>query len=130
MRAASPTAWKSATKGRLWAGFTGSRSGARSSPKANSRYTLLDAQFPNPHLEQFGAVTVTEERFQNLLTQALARSANFYGLGRAGAAAVGAVAGAGRAAGEAGGAGMPGGSGGGAAAGSGSSVLQVITQTS
>jgi len=93
-------------------------------------YTLLDAQFPNPHLEQFGAVTVTEERFQNLLTQALARSANFYGLGRAGAAAVGAVAGAGRAAGEAGGAGMPGGSGGGAAAGSGSSVLQVITQTS
>ena len=42
-------------------------------------YTLLDAQFPNPHLEQFGAVTVTEERFQGLLAQALSREADFYG---------------------------------------------------
>ena len=76
-------------------------------------YTLLDAQFPNPHLEQFGAVTVTEERFQFMLTQALARTGNFYGLGRA--------AGAGPAGGRAPAA---------AAAGTGSSVLQVITQTS
>src|SRR5580765_6724670 len=34
-------------------------------------YMLLDAQFPNPHLEQFGAIAVSEERFQRLLTQAL-----------------------------------------------------------
>ena len=31
-------------------------------------YALLDAQFPNPHLEQFGAITVTEERFQSFPT--------------------------------------------------------------
>ena len=43
-------------------------------------YTLLDAQFPNPHLNQFGAITVTEERFQFMLSQALARSGNFFAL--------------------------------------------------
>jgi leucyl/phenylalanyl-tRNA--protein transferase len=93
-------------------------------------YTLLDAQFPNPHLEQFGAVTVTEERFQGLLAQALSREANFYG--RTGGAPAGggaAAAGAGRSSGA-----LPGGggkSGGGAfSAGAGWSVLQVITQTS
>jgi len=43
-------------------------------------YLLLDAQFPNPHLEQFGAVSVTEERFQLLLSHALAGNANFYSL--------------------------------------------------
>jgi len=91
-------------------------------------YTLLDAQFPNPHLEQFGAVTVTEERFQQLLAQALSRTGNFYGLGgaprRGGAPAGAASAGALPAAGPAGGAlaGVP--------AVAGSSVLQVITQTS
>jgi leucyl/phenylalanyl-tRNA--protein transferase len=55
-------------------------------------YSLLDAQFPNPHLEQFGAATVTEERFQYLLTQALAKSGNFYGLGGPGAFVAGVVA--------------------------------------
>ena len=48
-------------------------------------YTLLDAQFPNPHLDQFGAITVTEERFQYMLSLALARSGDFYAFGRAGA---------------------------------------------
>ncbi|HEY4266123.1 MAG TPA: leucyl/phenylalanyl-tRNA--protein transferase [Micropepsaceae bacterium] len=88
-------------------------------------YTLLDAQFPNPHLEQFGAATVTEERFQFMLARALAASGDFYGLGRAGVAPDGA-------------AGAPvteGGDGGavpaaGADSVAGSSVLQVITHTS
>lgn len=91
-------------------------------------YTLLDAQFPNPHLEQFGAVTVTEERFQGLLTQALSRQADFYG--RSGAAPLGggAAAGGRSTGGLAGGGGKS--AGGAFSAGAGWSVLQVITQTS
>ena len=94
-------------------------------------YTLLDAQFPNPHLEQFGAVTVTEERFQQLLAHALLRNGDFYGLGKTRSGGVG-VAGAAGAAGWGGGAAPTGGTpgGGGALAVAGSSVLQVITQTS
>src|SRR5882672_9004441 len=84
-------------------------------------YTLLDAQFPNPHLEQFGAIAVSEERFQRLLAKALTRKGDFYGLGGvAGASSLLAAGGAGA-------------SGGGAAGPrpiAGSSVLQVITQTS
>jgi leucyl/phenylalanyl-tRNA--protein transferase len=96
-------------------------------------YTLLDAQFPNPHLEQFGAITVTEERFQHLLANALSRTGDFYGLGSVrkggvteGAAGAGAVPGAGAlpGAGKA-----PTGTGA-LPAVAGSSVLQVITQTS
>ncbi len=49
-------------------------------------YTLLDVQFPNPHLDQFGAVTVTEEKFQFMLSQALARTGDFFALGRRGTA--------------------------------------------
>ena len=79
-------------------------------------YTLLDAQFPNPHLEQFGAATVTEERFQFMLAQALSRSGDFYGLDRAGAAGEGATPVV-----E---------DGGDSTAGTGSSVLQVIAHTS
>jgi len=45
-------------------------------------YTLLDAQFPNPHLNQFGAATVTEERFQFMLSEALTRSGNFHAFGK------------------------------------------------
>jgi leucyl/phenylalanyl-tRNA--protein transferase len=94
-------------------------------------YSLLDAQFPNPHLEQFGAVTVTEERFQGLLAQALSREADFYG--RSGGAPAGegtGVAGGGTSTG-----GLAGGGGRSAgnavfSAGPGWSVLQVITQTS
>ncbi len=95
-------------------------------------YTLLDAQFPNPHLEQFGAVTVTEERFQGLLAQALSREANFYGgaarrrAARAGgAAAAAAVRPADWRAAAANPPATPLSS-----AGPGWSVLQVITQTS
>jgi leucyl/phenylalanyl-tRNA--protein transferase len=48
-------------------------------------YTLLDAQFPNPHLNQFGAATVTEERFQFMLSEALLRTGDFYAFGSSGA---------------------------------------------
>jgi leucyl/phenylalanyl-tRNA--protein transferase len=89
-------------------------------------YLLLDAQFPNPHLEQFGAVTVTEESFQDLLAQALLRDASFYGRsgGGAGAAAGGTPTG-----GLAGGGGTSDGNPA-LSSGAGWSVLQVITQTS
>ena len=89
-------------------------------------YSLLDAQFPNPHLEQFGAITVTEERFQFMLSQALAKNADFYGLRGAGSAGAGGAEP--EAAAAASGA-VPAGAAS-AAAGAGSSVLQVITQTS
>jgi leucyl/phenylalanyl-tRNA--protein transferase len=49
-------------------------------------YTLLDAQFPNPHLNQFGAATITEERFQFMLSEALTRSGDFYAFGNVGTA--------------------------------------------
>jgi leucyl/phenylalanyl-tRNA--protein transferase len=78
-------------------------------------FKLLDAQFPNPHLDQFGAIVVTEERFQQLLALALAANADFYSL----PAPSGAVD---RAGGESAAA-VP-------SALAGSSVLQVITQTS
>jgi leucyl/phenylalanyl-tRNA--protein transferase len=89
-------------------------------------YTLLDAQFPNPHLEQFGAITVTEERFQGLLAQALSREASFYGRSAPGGG--GAAAGGRSSGGLAGGGGKS--AGGAFSAGAGWSVLQVITQTS
>jgi len=38
-------------------------------------YTLLDAQFPNPHLDQFGALEVPRARFKRLLDSALDRPA-------------------------------------------------------
>ena len=102
-------------------------------------YRLLDAQFPNPHLTQFGAVSVSERRFGELLEEALSRSGNFYSLG--GGAAAGGVAGAvpGATVAAAGGESSTGGGGGpGVATGatavdatvSGASVLQVITQIS
>jgi leucyl/phenylalanyl-tRNA--protein transferase len=101
-------------------------------------YRLLDAQFPNPHLEQFGAIAVPEERFQHLLTAALAVQGNFYGLGNPGGAVgegpmVGGGPGGGSSAGglagmaEGGPAGVPASGRGGA---TGWSVLQVMTQTS
>ena len=94
------------------------------------RYSLLDAQFPNPHLEQFGAVTVTEERFQFLLSEALARTGDFYCLGPSGAALdSGAADFAGADSGADGGL-TARAEGAAAATGAGSSVLQVITQTS
>lgn len=83
-------------------------------------FLLLDAQFPNPHLDQFGAIVVTEERFQQLLSPALAATADFYYRAGAGAPAAGGEAGESAAA-------VPGA---GASGLTGSSVLQVITQTS
>jgi leucyl/phenylalanyl-tRNA---protein transferase len=98
-------------------------------------YLLLDAQFPNPHLEQFGAVSVTEERFQLLLSHALAGSANFYCLEDAEAppdASAAAVPASGAAAALAGlePAARPGDPGAAEEVLAGSSVLQVITHTS
>lgn len=51
-------------------------------------YRLLDAQFPNPHLEQFGAIAVGETEFDHLLDQALAgkRMLLFFRTGRRGRA--------------------------------------------
>jgi leucyl/phenylalanyl-tRNA--protein transferase len=93
-------------------------------------YLLLDAQFPNPHLEQFGAVTVTEERFQGLLAEALSREADFYGRNGGAPFGVGAAPDGGASTGALAG-------GGGTSAGNvpfsswpGWSVLQVITHTS
>jgi leucyl/phenylalanyl-tRNA--protein transferase len=80
-------------------------------------FKLLDAQFPNPHLDQFGAVVVTEERFQQLLSQALTANADFYSPdlpAGGGADADGAAPGA-----DSGSSGF-----------AGSCVLQLITQTS
>jgi leucyl/phenylalanyl-tRNA--protein transferase len=93
-------------------------------------YMVLDAQFPNPHLEQFGAVTVTEENFQILLAAALTQNGDFYLFGspRDTGAAAAPAGGAGDAeAGTAGEAKTGGAAGGGA---TGWSVLQVITHTS
>ena len=87
MRAASCTASRPGTRSGWSAGFYGlSLGGAFFAESKFSRmtdaskvalvhlaarlkaggYTVLDAQFPNPHLEQFGAVTVTDERFQHI----------------------------------------------------------------
>jgi len=79
-------------------------------------FKLLDAQFPNPHLDQFGATAVSEERFQQLLSEALAVNADFYHLPVESGAAAGGAASGGPAASAAGLAG--------------SSVLQLITHTS
>lgn len=41
-------------------------------------YTLLDAQFYNPHLEQFGLQTIDRDTFRIRLKAALAHQGNFY----------------------------------------------------
>ena len=40
-------------------------------------YTLLDAQFHNPHLEQFGLIEIPRSAFKQLLSKALASQADF-----------------------------------------------------
>ena len=85
-------------------------------------FKLLDAQFPNPHLDQFGAAVVTEERFQQLLTEALSAKADFYGFETPGGGTAAGV--------ELAGAGVAPASADSGAVLAGSSVLQVITQTS
>ena len=47
-------------------------------------YKLLDAQFHNPHLEQFGLEEITREDFRDQLWQALRIEADFYSFGKAG----------------------------------------------
>jgi len=41
-------------------------------------YTLLDAQFHNPHLEQFGLLEVPRDQFRRMLSRALTVNADFY----------------------------------------------------
>lgn len=41
-------------------------------------FTLLDAQFHNPHLEQFGLIEITRAQFKERLRKALTVEANFY----------------------------------------------------
>ncbi len=43
-------------------------------------FALLDAQFMTPHLEQFGARTLSRKAFQKLLAAALEKPANFAAL--------------------------------------------------
>jgi leucyl/phenylalanyl-tRNA--protein transferase len=47
-------------------------------------YSLLDTQFVTEHLARFGAVEVSRPLYHRLLTEALARNADFYCLGGAG----------------------------------------------
>lgn len=47
-------------------------------------YQLLDAQFHNPHLEQFGLEEITRDAFRDQLWQALRVDADFYSAGKAG----------------------------------------------
>ena len=50
-------------------------------------YLLLDAQFHNPHLEQFGLLEISRDEFQSLLAEALRVDASFYsGVGSASSA--------------------------------------------
>lgn len=47
-------------------------------------YQLLDAQFHNPHLEQFGLIEMKKSDFMRRLEAALAMEADFYSSGEAG----------------------------------------------
>ena len=42
------------------------------------QYTLLDAQFHNPHLDQFGLMRIKRAHFKKMLTTALEKEADFY----------------------------------------------------
>ncbi|MEM7493629.1 MAG: leucyl/phenylalanyl-tRNA--protein transferase [Pseudomonadota bacterium] len=44
-------------------------------------YTLLDAQFHNPHLDQFGLLEIPRADFHSRLAQALQVQADFYSIG-------------------------------------------------
>jgi len=49
------------------------------------RFKLLDAQFHNPHLEQFGLIELSRKAFRRQLSQALRHQADFYAAGQPGA---------------------------------------------
>ncbi|MEL7041700.1 MAG: leucyl/phenylalanyl-tRNA--protein transferase [Pseudomonadota bacterium] len=55
-------------------------------------YTLLDAQFHNPHLEQFGLQEIPRAEFQDQLATALQIQADFYSLGGRGVSSDGSTA--------------------------------------
>lgn len=54
-------------------------------------YKLLDAQFHNPHLEQFGLEEITREAFRAQLWRALKADADFYSFGSSGSSSDGAT---------------------------------------
>lgn len=54
-------------------------------------YTLLDAQFHNPHLEQFGLQEIIRNEFQTRLKSALRIDADFYSLPSTGVTGSGAL---------------------------------------
>jgi leucyl/phenylalanyl-tRNA--protein transferase len=108
-------------------------------------FRLLDAQFPNPHLEQFGAIAVPELKFEAMLAEALMRDADFtQWSGKAPVSTSSSAPVSGSVDGVAAGSVLPGapdtvGGGGrtnfvttgaGGGGGAGSSVMQLITQTS
>ena len=53
-------------------------------------FVLLDAQFHNPHLEQFGLVEIPRQEFKALLKYALTIEAKFYSKSASSSGAVGA----------------------------------------
>lgn len=87
-------------------------------------YRLLDAQFPNPHLDQFGAVEISEREFVGLLENATALSPDFYSFESAGS---GTASGSGSTSSSANGSNSESSDG---SAGGRASVMQLIIQTS
>jgi leucyl/phenylalanyl-tRNA--protein transferase len=57
-----------------------------------SGYTLLDAQFHNDHLEQFGLIEISRSEFKTLLAKALTTNADFYSCGSSGSEMTGTAA--------------------------------------
>ena len=55
-------------------------------------YGLLDAQFHNPHLEQFGLEEISREEFRDLLWRALRLEGQFYSIGGSGSSVDGSTA--------------------------------------
>ena len=55
-------------------------------------YSLLDAQFHNPHLEQFGLQEITRDAFRDQLWAALRLEGDFYSFGAAGLSTAGSTA--------------------------------------
>ncbi|MCL4138007.1 UNVERIFIED_CONTAM: hypothetical protein GTU68_010354 [Idotea baltica] len=51
-------------------------------------YKLLDAQFHNPHLEQFGLLEIPRNEFKVLLVEALATKASFYSASESAASSI------------------------------------------
>ncbi|MEL7546867.1 MAG: leucyl/phenylalanyl-tRNA--protein transferase [Pseudomonadota bacterium] len=54
-------------------------------------YVLLDAQFHNPHLEQFGLFEVSRGRFRRQLWDALRVRADFYSMSKSGVSGISAL---------------------------------------